>query len=321
MFGVVWRRKGRILSLLACFALGLSLVAVCRLTVGWFVSPLRGPESEASPGKQGCLEKGSFPAPEEVLARLKSGEVGVRRDMLRLLFLSPSRPNAFYDYERDRDFPERVEMASLRFINLDSSPEAEAVITFVRQESPAAVLMKKGVCGWRVAEVLTSWMRFEDYPYTNWIEFPEFVRPGQHLILVRDSVGDATRYSRWARIYKLEDGYLAEVAYIEEESIAPLKGYMGQDWKDVKRRQTARYTLFPAIGNSPARLRVEYFHDTIKYTGDAPVHTSWRDTDGTWHESLKHWRTRACERINPTESSTEQLVWNEQSMRFVKEGL
>jgi hypothetical protein len=261
-----------------------------------------------------------FASPDEVVAALKSEDVGVRREVFARLFLRPGITTAFYDFERDRDFPERAEDARVRFVNLDDSPEDEAVISFVRTDSPVAVVLKRGACGWRSVAAVSAWLRFEDYPYADWLELPEAIEAGQHVLLVRDSTGDATRYTRRARLLRLIGDHLEQVAEIEEETIEPVTGYAGADWPQVKRRREASYEFTPESSNSPARLRVEYKSELVRYSGVEPLNVFWHEGDGVWHQARGHWRTRVFTIIKSEPSVEEQFAWSEQKSRFVQSG-
>src|SRR5205085_10164395 len=140
----------------------------------------------------------------------------------------------------------------------------EAVITFLRVESPVAVVLKRGGCGWKAVAAVSSWLRFEEYPYADWVELPEAIRPGRHVLLVRDSTGDATRYTRRARVLRPAGGRLEQVAEIEEESIAPIEGYAGKGWAEARRRSEASYTFEPQTQDSPALLRVRRTSELIR---------------------------------------------------------
>jgi hypothetical protein len=225
MLTVARRFKGRVSAFALSFAVGLALAALFKVAV----APLVGSEeTRATVNGQtppaGCVGGDTFDSPEEVARALRSEDVGVRREMFRRLFVLPGLLTAYYDYERDRDFPERAEALRLRRVNLDGTPEDEALVTFVRVESPVAVVLKRHACGWKAVAAVSSWLRFEDYPYEDWLETPESIRAGRHLLLVRDSTGDATRYTRRARLLSLLDNRLEQVAEIEEETIGPVEG-------------------------------------------------------------------------------------------------
>jgi hypothetical protein len=319
MLKAVWRFRWRLAAGALCFFVGLLLASVYVLVVGLFGPRVDRSDPAVAPQFMGC-DEAFFASPDEVLAALKDEEVGVRRETFRRLFLRPGVRNVYYDYERDKDFPERAEGARLQFVNLDDSPEDEALVTFVRADSPVAVVLKRRPCGWRSVGVVSLWLRFEDYPYADWIELPEAIRPGQHLILVRESNGDATSYTRAARVFLLAGDHLEQVAKIDEETIAPVEGYAGAGWSDVKKRRVASYSFTPRTEGAPARLSVEYKEEMVRYSGVAPTNAYWREGDGAWHEARRHWRARAREVIKAVPVSEEQFVWSEQKNRFVPAG-
>jgi hypothetical protein len=321
MFDVIWRFKGRLSAFALSFAAGL-LIALVFKVAGYPL--MRRVMTGATGGTvmrhADCPPGDTFSSPEEVLAALRNDDVSVRREMSRRLFLLPGFTTAYYDYERDRDFPERAEATRIERVNLDDSPDEEALITFVRLESPVAVVMKRQACGWKAVAAVSSWLRFEDYPYDNWLELPEAISPGRHALLVHDSTGDATRYTRRARVLSLVGDHLEQVAEVEEESIGPVEGYAGADWPEVKRRRTAGVTFTPPTNGSPARLRVEYRDDVVRYSGVGPLNVYWREGDGVWHQARRHWRTRHCDVVKPAVVGEEQFVWSEQKKRFVAAG-
>ncbi|MBV8856952.1 MAG: hypothetical protein JOZ02_08490 [Acidobacteria bacterium] len=318
---VVRKFKGRIVVFTLSLAVGLALALLCKVAVAPLASreEKRAAVNEQAP-PEGCAGGDTFASPEEVAGALRSEDVGVRREMFRRLFVLPGLTTAYYDYERDRDFPERAEGLRLRRVNLDRSPEEEALVTFVRVESPVAVVLKRQACGWKAVAAVSSWLRFEDYPYEDWLETPEAIQAGRHLLLVRDSTGDATRYTRRARLLSLVGDHLEQVAEIEEETISPFENYKGDDWAELKRRRTATVEFVPPSAGSPARLNVEYREEVVRYSGVEPPNVYWREDDGAWHQARGHWRTRHREVIKPAVVSEEQFVWSEQKSRFVKAG-
>jgi hypothetical protein len=320
MLKVVWRFRWRLAVGALCFFVGLLLASVYVLLAGLFEPRVERSEPAVAPQFVGC-DEAFFASPDEVLAALKDEEVGVRREVFRRLLLRPGVQTVYYDYERDKDFPERAEVARLQLVNLDDSPDDEAFITFVRADSPVAVVLKRCACGWRAVGVVSSWLRFEEYPYTDWIELPEAIRPGQHLILVRESTGNATSYTRRARVFRLTGDHLEQVAAIDEETIAPVEEYAGAGWSDVKKRRVASYSFTLRTDDATARLSVEYKEELIKYCGAEPTNVYWREGDGAWHEARRHWRARACEVIKAASVSEEQFVWSEQKNHFVPAGL
>ena len=320
MFEVFRKFRGRISAFALSFAVGLTLAVLFKVAFVPFVLRSETRATVAEPSPQGCARGDTFASPEEVVGALRSEEVGVRREMFRRLFVLPGLLTAYYDYERDRDFPERVEGLRLQRVNLDGSPEEEALITFVRVESPVAVVLKRQACGWKAAAAVSSWLRFEDYPYEDWVETPEAIQTGRHVLLVRDSTGDATRYTRRARLLSLAGEHLEQLAEVEEEAIGPVEGYKGTDWAGVKRRRTAAVKFAPPSAGTPARLSVEYREEVVKYSGVEPLNVYWREGDGVWHQARRHWRTRHREVIKPAVVSEEQFVWSEQKNRFVPAG-
>ncbi len=326
MFRVVRRFKWRLAACALGFAAGLALASACAVLTGLFApraartEPARVTRTPVCASNEGDEAGEFFASPEEVLAALGSVDVGVRREVFRRLLLRPGMTTAYYDYERDRDFPERAEATSVQRVNLDDSPEDEAVITFVRMDSPVAVVLKRYACGWRSIAAVSAWLRFEDYPYGDWLALPEAIRPGRHVLLVRDSTGDATRYTRRARVLRLAGDRLEQVAEIEEEAIAPIEGYVGKDWAEVKRRSVASYAFEPPAPGLPARLRVERSNELVRYSGVEPSSVYWREGDGVRHSARRHWRTRDCKVIKTEPGDEELFVWSEQESRFVSAG-
>src|SRR2546423_6554946 len=321
MFDAIWRLKGRLSAFALSFAVGLLLAVVCRVVVGIFIRHAEtGAADTRVPQSPACPPGESFASPDEVLDALRSVDVGVRREIFRRLFLRPGVETSYYDYERDKDFPERAEGARLQLVNLDDSPGEEALVTFVRNDSPVAVVLKRYACGWKTVAAISSWLRFEDYPYADWIELPEAIRPGRHVIVVRDSTGDATRYTRRARVLSLVGERLEQVAEVEEELIAPVEGYAGADWAEVKRRRSGVLAFAPPSGGSPARLRVEYRDEVVRFNGVEPLNVYWRGGGRGLHEARRHWRSRQCEGLKPAAGREGQFGWGEQKKRFVPPG-
>jgi len=311
--------KWRLMAFLTGTGLGLALFLLFSFVIG----SLRPHQQTGAPlkptGQHTCGAGDSFSSPEVVLAALKSEDVIVRREAFRRLFLRPGLTTIYYDYERDRDYPERVERAEVKYVNLDDESGEEAVLTFVRYENPVALILKKDRCGWWLAGALGAWLRFEDYPYQDWLEMPEALKQGVHEILVRESTGDATRYERSVRLLRLTNGALTQVAEFTEESIKPVEDYREADWSDVKLRETTRYSFMPEVEGTPARLRLETERETIKYSGAPSAYTFWMETDGAWHTSRKQWRERPAARQRLLDKRERVLVWDEQRKRFVEE--
>src|SRR2546423_12797483 len=211
--------KWRLMAFLTGFGIGLALFLFVSFVIGLWRPQSQQTMRRESLNQHDCRAGDLFSSPEGILAALRSEDVSIRREVFRRLFLRPGVETIYYNYERDRDYPERAERAELKYINLDDESNDEAVITFVRYENPVALILKRNECGWHLVGALSAWLRFEDYPYLNWLETPETVKPGVHEILVRESSGDATRYSRNARLLKLMDGALVEVAPFTEESL------------------------------------------------------------------------------------------------------
>ncbi|MEW6736675.1 MAG: hypothetical protein AB1489_35630, partial [Acidobacteriota bacterium] len=244
--------------------------------------------------------------------------VNIRRQIYRRLFLQPGISTIYYDYERDLDYPERAESALLQYVNLDESPDKEALITFIRFGNPVALILQKSDCGWRLIAAMSAWLRFEDYPYDNWLELVQTIRPGVHEILVRESLGDGAQYFRKARLLKLINGVLRQIAEIEEETIKPLDGYTKSDWNDVKHHQISHLKFFPTSSDQPAQIKIETITEVIRYSGNALSYKYWLEADGSWHSAKQHWRKRSSETKQLLESSVTQLVWQQQSSLFVK---
>jgi hypothetical protein len=325
MFRDLRRFKWRIAAYAFGFGVGVLLASVCVVLPRLF-APREAKNDDAAARKLPCAAgrreeaEAVFASPEELVDALRSEEVGVRREAFRRLLLRPGITTTYYDFERDRDFPERAESARAQLVNLDDSPEDEAVVTFVRTDSPVAVVLKRGACGWRAVAAVSAWLRFEDYPYADWIELPEAIRAGEHALLVRDSTGDATRYTRRARVLRLVGDRLEQVAEIEEEAIEPVEGYAGADWAQVKRRRAASYAFTPRTSGAPASIRVEYKSELVRYSGVGPSSLYWREGDGVWHRARGHWRTRERAVIKTEPGAEEQFVWSEQKGRFVAAG-
>ncbi|HEX8920467.1 MAG TPA: hypothetical protein VF766_03250 [Pyrinomonadaceae bacterium] len=311
--------KWRLMAFLTGTGIGLLLFLIVSFAIGFFRSQQQPSLRQPPHTQRPCGAAESFSSPEAILVALKNEDVLVRREAFRRLFLRPGVATIYYDYERDRDYPERIERAEVKYLNLDEESEMEAVLTFVRYENPVALILKKDECGWRLAGALGAWLRFEDYPYQDWLEMPAAIQPGVHEILVRESTGDATRYARNVRLLKLIDGALVQVAEFTEESIKPVEDYREADWSDVKLRETTHYTFLPESQGKAARLRLETQREIIKYSGAPSAYTFWMETDGAWHTSRKQWRERAAARLRLLDKSSRELRWDEQRKRFSEE--
>jgi hypothetical protein len=321
MFQAIWRLKARLSAFALSFVAGLLVVVVCGVLFGLFARHAGRRAAEKRDAQNGpCASRDAFASPERVVDAIKSEDVGVRREAFGRLLALPGLKTAYYDYERDRDFPERAESVRLQRFNLDDSPDEEALLTFVRVESPVAVVLKRGACGWRPVAAVSSWLKSADYPYDEWIEAPEAVRAGTRVLLVRESTGDATRYTRRARVLGLVGGRLEQFAEFEEESAGPLEGYAGADWAEVKRRRTASVAFEPQSGDAPALMRVKYVEEVVRYSGVEPPNVFWREGDGVWHEARRHWRARRYEVLKRGAPVEEQFVWSDEKKRFVPAG-
>jgi len=299
------RWKPRFIAFIVCFAIGFLVAAiVAAILRRHFSRRLSEPASTSSL----CVTNNYFNSPEEVLAALKSPEVNARKRIFSQLLLRPDIGTIYYDYERDLNYPERADRALLRYVQLDDSTETEALLTFVRFEHPVALVFKQDACGWRLVTAISSWLRFEDYPYDNWLSLPETIEPGIHQLLIRESHGDATTYVRKARLFRLNGNALTQVAELEEEAIEPL----GDGPSDVKRHRLNHYN-FGASG-----ITSEVTDEIIQLNGAAPRYSYWLETDGSWHARESYWNRRPATRVKTLNVSKGVLKWNPQEGRFVK---
>ena len=308
------RWKSRVTAFAICFVIG--------VTVALFVAALiRQKRRQRHPQTQTqihpCQAGDYFNRPEEVLSAIKSDDVAVRREMFKRLLLRPDTATVYYDYERDLNYPERPDRARLEYVQLDETPESEALITFVRLEYPMALVFSREGCGWKVVGTLSSWLRFEDYPYTNWLTLPTTIKPGIHEMLVRESNGDATSYIRTARLLRLDRGHLVEVAAIEEEILEPVKEYAGSDWSDVKRKQSSTATFHPGVAGENPFIEVATASSLIKLRGPIPSYSYWLETDGVWHAKKRNWNARSARVVEVLSVNKAPLVWNPSEARFV----
>ncbi len=291
------RWKSRFISFTLCFAVGFAVAALA------INHQTRTPVSP-------CADY--FNSPAEVLAALKSPEVTIRRTMLSRLLLRPDVATVYYDYERDLNYPERADRARLQYVQLDDSPEAEALLTFVRFEHPIALVFKQKSCGWQLVSAVSSYLRFEDYPYENWLSLPEAVEPGMHQLLIRDSFGDSTSYVRKARLLRLNGAALIQVAEIEEEAFEPVIGYDGPNWSELKRHRINKYSF------QGATITSEVTEEIVKLGGACPGYSYWLESDGSWHARESNWSRRAVKDAHLLNVSSQLLHWNSQEGRFVK---
>ena len=302
------RWKSRLTSFAICFAIGLAAAFIVALM-------LRQRHHRAQPQLTPCQTNDYFNRPEEVLTAIKSDEVSVRREMFKRLLLRPEISTVYYDYERDLNYPERADRARLEYVQLDDTSPAEAVLTFVRLEHPMALIFSRDSCGWKPAGALSSWLRFEDYPYDNWLTLPTTIKPGIHELLVRDSNGDATSYIRKARLLRLDRGQLTQIAEFDEEILEPVEGYADRDWNDVKRKQSSNVTFYP--GENPG-LEIETTTSLIKLRGPVPSYSYWLETDGAWHTKKRNWNARSSQVLKVLRVHKQPgMFWNATTGRFV----
>lgn len=313
-----WR--SRLLAFTFAFKLSLIAVFIYSLFAGLFTPPPRTRRAPPPAAQSDCLAEASFTSPETILAALRSEDVGVRRETFRRLYVRPGVADVYFDYERDREYPERVNEARVRYVNLDADREPEALLTFVRFEQPVALVLKHTACGWQLCGALSAWLRFEDYPYLDWLELPELITPGTHELLVHESTGDASSYVRKARVLKLFGGALVQVAEFTEEEIKPLPDYQAADWSDVRQREVTRYSVARTAKDGAPRLLLEATGEVIRYAGDVPDYNYWLATDGAWHTlTHRHWRTRPATRIKLLGTRTQAWRWAEECRCFLNE--
>jgi hypothetical protein len=306
------RWKSRFVAFIICFAIGLVAAVIVAAMLGRF-----GRKQNERSTDSACAAADYFNSPEEVLAALRSPEVNVRRTMLSQLLLRPDIGTVYYDYERDLNYPERADRARLQYVQLDHSSQTEALLTFVRLDNPLALVFKKKDCGWKLVAALSSWLRFEDYPYENWLSLPEAIEPGIHQLLIRDSDGDATSYVRKARLLKLDGDVLTQVAEIEEEAFIRPGLYDESDWRDVKLHRINKFTFINNQAGQVPTITNEVTEEMVRLTGTAPHYSYWLETDGTWHARESNWSRRPAKRVNVLNVSRKDLVWNPQEGRFV----
>lgn len=303
--------KPRVTALLAGFLVGVLIVFVFSVVANFF----RKEKTFVKVSKQtetNC--DAGFKSIDEIIAALKSEDVSVRRDIRKKLFVRPSVQTNYYDFKRDNEYPERAENLSTQFVQLDKDESKEAIIRFVRLEHPVAIVLKEDSCGWNVFAVFSAWLRFEEYPYGDWLELHETVECGVYEILLRESTGDATSYFRKARLLKLIDGNFKQIAEIEEENIQPLENYKGADWSDVKQR-SQNIPSFENIG----RIKIKSTKDEIKHNGASETYLFFSEMDGSWHTARRHWRTRSYELLKKNSATNKELIWNNQRADFQTE--
>jgi len=299
------RWKSRAFAFMTCFVIGFLVAGI----VAALLSRRSRKHIELSP----CATADYFNSPEEVLAALKSSEVEARKAIRKRLLLRPDVATVYYDYERDLEYPERADHARVDYVQLDAEPGEEAILSFVRLEHPIGLVFKKKSCGWKLIAAVSSWLRFEDYPYSHWLTTPETIEPGVHQLAIRESHGDDLTYFRNVRVLRLTGDALTEVAMIEEESLESVDDYGGSHGDDVKIHRLNR------IEFSPEYIRSDITEDLIKLDGAAPQYNYWLDTDGSWHARFSNWNRRHATQLKLLGESKEFLRWNSQEGRFVKQ--
>jgi hypothetical protein len=304
------RWKSRLTSFAVCFVIGLAAAFIVAFM-------LRQRHHKTQPALTRCQADDYFNRPEEVLTAIKSDEVSVRREMFKRLLLRPEISTIYYDYERDLNYPERADRARLQYVQLDETPETEAVLTFVRLEHPMALIFSKDSCGWKPVGTLSTWLRFEDYPYDNWLTLPTTVKSGIHELLVRENNGDATSYIRKVRLLRFDRGHLVQLAEIVEESLKPVKAYTGNDWNDVKLKESNSLYFSPAATGAKPVIEIDTTRSLIRLRGPIPSYSYWLETDGAWHAKRRNWSARSSELLNPMGSTKGRLLWNASEGRFI----
>lgn len=306
------RWKSRAVAFVICFAVGFLVAAIVAALLGRF----NRKHIEVAVTAPPCPTADYFNSPEEVLAALKYPEVSVRRNMRSRLLLRPDMSTVYYDYERDFNFPERADRAQLRYDQLDDSPDNEALLTFVRFEHPIALIFKKKSCGWQLVGALSSWLRFEDYPYENWLTLREAIEPGIRQLLVRESYGDANSYTRKARLLRLKGDALLQVAELEEETIKRLKRPNETNWGNVRFRSRSEFVFSPEREKEGAHIEQVTKQEFIEFEGPAPPYSYWLETDGSWHAGKSHWNRRPTTQLDKPWYTGRTYWWNAQEGRF-----
>ena len=307
------RWKSRVTAFTICFAIGLAAAFI----VAGILNLLQQRRQQQQTQLTRCQAEDYFNRPEEVLAAIKSDDVDVRRAMFKRLLLRPDISTVYYDYERDLNYPERTDRARLEYVQLDDTPEQEALLTFVRLEHPTALIFSKESCGWKLVTALSSWLRFEDYPYENWLTLPTTIKPGIHELLVRESNGDATSYVRRARLLRLDHGQLAQIDKFDEETLEPVRDYVGDDWSDVKLKQSSDVTFSPEETGTNSTIQIETTFSLIKLRGPIPSYSYWLETDGTWHARKRNWSARSSDPLKVLSVTKQSFVWSASEGRFV----
>ena len=313
------RWKSRVTAFTICFAVGVTAAFI----VAGIISLRRQRHLQRQSPTQltPCQVDDYFNRPEEVLTAIKSDEVNVRREMFKRLLLRPGISTVYYDYERDLNYPERTDRARLEYVQLDDTPDTEAILTFVRLEHPTALILRRDSCGWKLVAALSSWLRFEDYPYENWLSLPMTIKPGIHELLVRDSSGDTTSYFRKARLLRLDHGQLVQIAEFDEEVLQPVAGYEGADWSNRKWKQSGNVTFAPDPAGVNPVILIQRTTSMIKLHGAIPSYSYWLETDGAWHAKKRNWSARSSQLLKELSTVKQPLIWNASEGRFAGKGM
>jgi len=112
----------------------------------------------------------------------------------------------------------------------------------------------------------------------------------------------------------LDRGQIVEIAKVDEETFEPVKDYTGDDWPDVKRKQSSSMTFAP--GAKPL-IQIETTTSLIKLSGSLPFYSYWLETDGTWHARKSNWSARSAQQLKAQSVTKRFLVWNASEGRFV----
>jgi hypothetical protein len=178
------------------------------------------------------------------------------------------------------------------------------------------MIFKKKSCGWQLVGALSSWLRFEDYPYENWLTLREAIEPGIRQLLVRESFADANSYTRKARLLRLKGDALVQVAELEEETIKPLKRLNETKWSNVQSRSTSDFVFYPERENEGAHIEQVEEQEFIEFDGPAPQYSYWLESDGSWHARRSHWNRRPTKELYKPQFRWRTYWWNAQEGRF-----
>lgn len=302
------RWKSRIAALLFGFAVGGAVVLVVNFIADFFKDKQ---QDVRAANWFRCEGEITFKNIDEIIEALKSEDVNVRREVRKKLFVRPGLKTSYFDYERDINYPERAENVSSQFVQLDGDRRQEAIIRFARLENPVAIVLEEGTCGWQIIGTFSAWLRYEDYLYKDWFELRETVKQGVSEILLRDSTGDSTSYVRKARLLKLIDGSFKQIAEFEEENIEPFENYQGDDWSDVKLRQQSEVSF-----ETRGQIKLKTSQEQIKYEGTPSTKVFFSESDGTWHTTRRHWRTRTFKQLIAIKEKVTTFIWNNERSEF-----